>query len=380
VAFLRRVLANKTTLPESYVAIIQAFLQRVRIRARFPIPTYSTLLLMFLRHAEQIDHLQKPMAKFHTRFEHEYYELCSSIDDAPWFAAAITPQTKHTLAKNRYRDVLPFERTRVKLACAPPHDYINANYIDEAYIACQAPVRNAIRDFWHMLWETNVAVVLMLTNFVERERIKADLYWDAQRGPVDFDGVVAQLLSEEVDAGHGFLVRKFHVWKTSASRATQPPRVVLHVQLTTWPDHGVLRDFRVVAPMLELVNNFRDRAASEQRLSQARMVVHCSAGIGRSGTFITIDVILKRLHEAFAAQSVADGERLLREALDVRAIVHGIRSQRPGMVQTPVRILQTLGEAIDVLILTRWCLWTMQEQYEMVYRYVAAVLTNQQPW
>ncbi|POM68391.1 Receptor-type tyrosine-protein phosphatase, partial [Phytophthora palmivora] len=133
-------------------------------------------------------------------FEREYMEICWSIDKAPDYEAMLTPQTKATKTKNRYRDVLPFEKTRVKLQTAASKtedDYINANYIDGGYIACCAPVPAAIRDFWHMVWQCHVHVVLMLTNFVERERLKADMYWDPRGHTVDFDGVNVKLLEEE---------------------------------------------------------------------------------------------------------------------------------------------------------------------------------------
>ncbi|OWZ13799.1 Receptor-type tyrosine-protein phosphatase, partial [Phytophthora megakarya] len=269
-------------------------------------------------------------------FEREYMELCWSIDKATGYEALLTPQTKATKAKNRYRDVLPFEKTRVKLLTASTKtedDYINANHIDGGYIACCAPVPAAIRDFWHMVWQCNVHVVLMLTNFVERERLKADMYWDPKGQTVDFDGVNVQLLQEEQPERLGFIVRKFKVGKGHESR------VIQHIQLTTWPDHGVLRDFRVIAPMLDAVNSYRADATRQHKV-EARVVVHCSAGIGRSGTFIAIDILLKQLHQVLQDES---GEENATEALDIASVVHRLRSQRPGMVQTPVRCVYSVG-------------------------------------
>ncbi|TMW69820.1 hypothetical protein Poli38472_001976 [Pythium oligandrum] len=338
VAFLRQVLADRSAIPEVFSSAIREFLQRV-------------------------DSLQKLTGRLRggacSGFEREYREICRSIDGAPWYDNAITPQTKHTIAKNRYSDVLPFERTRVRLPAAistgPAGDYINANFIDDTYIACCAPIPNVLADFWHMIWHSDVHVILMLTNFVERNRRKADLYWDSRGHAIDFNGVFVQLVQEEQHpASDGFIIRMFKVW-TSATESQ--PRLVQHVQLTIWPDHGVLRDFQVIAPMLQLVNSYRDQAALTSGRA-ARIVVHCSAGIGRSGTFIAIDIILQALHGAFrmhASDASSSSVELLRQSLNVPQIVHRIRSQRPGMVQTP-------------------------EQYEMIYRYIAAILTNSAAW
>jgi protein tyrosine phosphatase len=332
ITFLRRTLADPHSLPPRCSQVIDDFLYKV-------------------------EQLRLPSGNARSGFEREYLEICWSIDRAPWYEAALTPQTKFTKAKNRYRDVLPFEKTRVHLLTpggTPAGDYINANFVDSHYIACCAPVPAAIRDFWHMVWECDVHVILMLTNFVERERLKADVYWDKRGRVVDFGGVNVQLIGEaEHSASQGFTVRMLKVWRVDSKGVESPSRVVQQLQLMTWPDHGVLQDFRVVAPMLEMVNAYRQEAVRSLGVD-ARVVVHCSAGIGRSGTFIAIDIILRAIHSAMDPGR-EDGSGALLAALDVQQVVHRIRSQRPGMVQTP-------------------------EQYEMVYRYLAAVLSNRQPW
>ncbi|KAL4162719.1 hypothetical protein PRNP1_003251 [Phytophthora ramorum] len=323
---LRHALLANGSLPEGFIASIAAFLAKTR-------------------------HLQRRDSRSGASgFEHEYMELCWGIDKAPDYEAKLTVQTKATKGKNRYRDVLPFEQTRVKLQDTTD-DYINANYIDGGYIACCAPVPAAIQDFWHMVWQCDVHVVLMLTNFVERERLKADLYWEPSGQAVDFAGVNVQLLEEEQHpASLGFIVRRFKVSKGVKTR------VIKQIQLTIWPDHGVLRDFRVIAPMLDAVNSYRSEASRAHKV-EARVVVHCSAGIGRSGTFIAIDIMLKQLHQVLTSASEgaeADAQKM-QQALDIPRVVHRLRSQRPGMVQTP-------------------------EQYEMIYQYLAAVVSDNQPW
>uniref|UniRef100_K3X3K1 Uncharacterized protein n=1 Tax=Globisporangium ultimum (strain ATCC 200006 / CBS 805.95 / DAOM BR144) TaxID=431595 RepID=K3X3K1_GLOUD len=334
IPFLRRTFSASQSLPPKCAQVLQDFLYKV-------------------------DQLRLPSGSARSGFEREYMEVCWSIDKAPWYQAALTPQTKFTNAKNRYRDVLPFEKTRVHLVDAdsgPAGDYINANFVDDKYIACCAPIPNVIGDFWHMVWQCNVHVILMLTNFIERERRKADLYWDKAGKVVDFKGVFVQLIGEEDHpASHGFIIRLFKIWTVDRNGSESSSRIIQQLQLTIWPDHGVLRDFRVIAPMLEMVNEYHDQASRSHEVD-ARTVVHCSAGIGRSGTVIAIDIILNELQRALrTVSSGVDNDDAVAAALDVQRVVHRIRSQRPGMVQTP-------------------------EQYEMIYQYVAAVVGNRQPW
>ncbi|OQR99735.1 receptor-type tyrosine-protein phosphatase [Achlya hypogyna] len=269
-------------------------------------------------------------------FKREYLEIRAAIDGSDWYEAALTVQTTATSKKNRYTDVLPFEKTRVRLqahAADAAGDYINANFVDDGkYIACCAPPPSAIADFWSMIWHENVHVILMLTNFVERQMLKADWYWDPQ-GSVVRIGDLSVRLASETESALGYTTRAFELTHIP-SAAT---RTVHHVQLTTWPDHGVLTDFSVIEPMLHLVNALNTPTPSP-------IVVHCSAGIGRSGTFIAIDMILKQLRAAVVASSD------MAPALDVQAIVQRIRTDRPGMVQTA-------------------------EQYEMIHRYLRHVLT-----
>ncbi|KAI9918143.1 hypothetical protein PsorP6_012662 [Peronosclerospora sorghi] len=291
-------------------------------------PALSAAIDAFLAKAQ---HLQRRDSRLGiSGFEREYMDVCWSIDREPGYKASLTLETKATKGKNRYRDVLPIEKTRVKLQNLES-DYINANYIDNNYIACCAPVPAAIQDFWHMVWQCDVHVVLMLTDFVERKRLKADMYWDSRLNQaVNFNGV--------------------YVWKQDISGHAKESRVIQHFQLTSWPDHGVLQDFQVIAPMLETMNSYRSEVSRALQVD-ARVVVHCSAGIGRSGTFIAIDILLKKLHQALLdkSKSVEERKGAIQHAVDIPRVVHRLRSQRPGMVQTPVRICLQLFYNVHLL-------------------------------
>ncbi|KAI9895858.1 hypothetical protein PsorP6_019075 [Peronosclerospora sorghi] len=159
---------------------------------------------------------------------------------------------------------------------------------------------SAIQDFWHMVWQCDVHVVIILTNFVERKRLKAEMYWDSRLNQsMDFNGVYLSLDHEtqsSVPPPSGIIVRRFKVWKQDISEHAKESRVIQHFQLTSWPDHGVLQDFQVIAPMLEAMNNYRCEVSG--RFKRMR-----DAGIGRSGTFIAIDILLKKLHQALLDKS-----------------------------------------------------------------------------
>ncbi|KAI9910450.1 hypothetical protein PsorP6_010063 [Peronosclerospora sorghi] len=139
---------------------------------------------------------------------------------------------------------------------------------------------------------------------------------------MDFNGVYVSLEHETQSSVHsGNIVRRFKVWKQDISEHAKESRVIQHFQLTSWPDHGVLQDFQVIAPMLQAMNNYR-----------------C---IGRSGTFIAIDILLKKLHQVLLDKSKTVEERkgAIQHAMDIPRVVLRLRSQRPGMVQTPINFI-----------------------------------------
>ncbi|KAI9911656.1 hypothetical protein PsorP6_009304 [Peronosclerospora sorghi] len=197
-----------------------------------------------------------------------------------------------------------------------------------------------------MVWQCDVHVVLMLTDFVESKRLKADMYWDSRLNQaMDFNGVYVSLEHETQSSVHsGINVRRFNVWKQDISEHAKESRVIQHFQLTSWPDHGVLQDFQVIAPMLEAMNNYRCEVSGRFKWMR-------DEGIGRSGRFIAIDILLKKLHQALLDKSKTVEERkgAIQHATDIPRVVHRLRSKRPGMVQTPVRICLQLFYNVHLL-------------------------------
>ncbi|XP_016298434.1 receptor-type tyrosine-protein phosphatase delta-like [Sinocyclocheilus anshuiensis] len=216
--------------------------------------------------------------------------------------------------KNRYANVIAYDHTRVILAPTDGimgSDYINANYIDgfrkqNAYIATQGPLPETFGDIWRMVWEQRAASVVMMTKLEEKSRIKCDQYWPS-RGTDTFGAVQVALLDTMELAT--FCVRTFSLHKSGCNER----REVRQFQFTAWPDHGVPE---YPTPFLA----FLRRVKACNPPDAGPVIVHCSAGVGRTGCFIVIDAMLERIrHE---------------RTVDVYGHVTLMRSQRNYMVQT----------------------------------------------
>ncbi|XP_069936492.1 tyrosine-protein phosphatase non-receptor type 9 isoform X1 [Cherax quadricarinatus] len=232
--------------------------------------------------------------------------------------------------KNRYTDVLCFDNSRVVLSAEDEEchtDYINANYVDgykqkNAFISTQGPLPGTFGDFWRMIWEQRVCVIVMTTRAVERGRTKCGQYWPAEQ-----DGVASHS-HFTITNKHVYHYRDYTVSTlTMRDNGSSEERKVEHMQFTSWPDYGVPDS---AMAMLEFLNHVRE---SQARLTAALgsswsghplgppIVVHCSAGIGRTGTFCTLDICIRRLEEV--------------GTIEVKGTVEKIRSQRAYSIQMP---------------------------------------------
>eukprot|EP01130_Rhizamoeba_saxonica_P002084 TRINITY_DN11891_c0_g1_i1.p1 TRINITY_DN11891_c0_g1~~TRINITY_DN11891_c0_g1_i1.p1 ORF type:complete len:288 (+),score=20.72 TRINITY_DN11891_c0_g1_i1:33-896(+) len=227
------------------------------------------------------------------------------------FASAVLPQN---LCKNRYNNILAAEHTRVKLRSSTDgYDYINANYVSSPvnpnhFIGCQAPTPGTFASFWHMIWEQDTSVILMLTQLEEGGYKKADKYWPDCGYPVVFDGIEVSYVGRKVIPGESkVIVREFILCHT----AFNSYKKVSQIQYYGWPDHGTPE---TPADMLLLVN----LAQHLQGENKSPMVVHCSAGVGRTGTFMAVYNCILLLRR--------DGRCVISEVVDL------IRHQRVGSV------------------------------------------------
>ncbi|GFS48396.1 receptor-type tyrosine-protein phosphatase kappa [Trichonephila clavipes] len=217
--------------------------------------------------------------------------------------------------KNRYQDLLPYDDSRVilqKHKNDPNSDYINASYVDgykkgTRYICTQGPLDTTIVDFWRMIWQEDVNVIVMTANIIEGGKKKCEKYWPDKISKVADIIITLQNEMSFID----YTTRNFKLQKVGVSGH----RIVRQYQYTAWPDHGVPTYAPALLNMLKNIQTF-------QKIQQKRTpwVLHCSAGVGRSGTVMLLDSALE--------MSLAEGK------VDVLGILYRMRQQRMNLIET----------------------------------------------
>uniref|UniRef100_A0A8C4I4F7 Receptor-type tyrosine-protein phosphatase F n=1 Tax=Dicentrarchus labrax TaxID=13489 RepID=A0A8C4I4F7_DICLA len=280
-------------------------------RLNYQTPGNKPHLLCFPSHppipvVDLADHIERLKANDGLRFSQEY----ESIDPGQQFTWE-NSNMEVNKPKNRYANVIAYDHSRVVLTSVDGSDYINANYIDgyrkqNAYIATQGPLPETLSDFWRMVWEQRSTTIVMMTRLEEKSRVKCDQYWPS-RGTETY-GMIQVTMLDTVELAT-YSVRTFALYKNGSSEK----REVRQFQFMAWPDHGVPE---YPTPILA----FLRRVKACNPPDAGPMVVHCSAGVGRTGCFIVIDAMLERMkHE---------------KSVDIYGHVTCMRAQRNYMVQT----------------------------------------------
>lgn len=255
-----------------------------------------------------MEHYRIMSADSDFRFSEEFEMLKHVGRDKPCGAADLPVNRP----KNRFTNILPYDHSRVKLLPTDDEDgsdYINANYIPgfnspREFIVTQGPLHSTRDDMWRMIWEQNCRAIIMLTRCIEKGREKCDHYWPYDTQPVYYGDIQVTILNES----------QYPDWTISefkVSRGDQS-RIVRHFHFTTWPDFGVPDPPQT---LVKFVRAFRERVIPDTK----PIVVHCSAGVGRSGTFIALDRILQGIRKY--------------DIVDIFGIVYEMRRERVWMVQ-----------------------------------------------
>ncbi|NXT62679.1 PTPRO phosphatase, partial [Chaetops frenatus] len=261
---------------------------------------------------DDFDGYIKDMAKDSDyKFSLQFEELKLIGLDIPHFAADL-PMNR---CKNRYTNILPYDFSRVRLVSMNEEegsDYINANYIPgynspQEYIATQGPLPETRNDFWKMVLQQKSQIIVMLTQCNEKRRVKCDHYWPFTEDPVAYGDITVEMLSEEEHTD--WVYRSFRIGYADEVQD------VMHFNYTAWPDHGVPTT-NAAESILQFVQMVRQKSAK----TKGPMVIHCSAGVGRTGTFIALDRLLQHIRD--------------HEFVDILGLVSDMRSYRMSMVQT----------------------------------------------
>nr|XP_011739051.1 receptor-type tyrosine-protein phosphatase-like N isoform X3 [Macaca nemestrina] len=267
------------------------------------------------------------------RLAKEWQALCAYQAEPNTCATA---QGEGNIKKNRHPDFLPYDHARIKLkveSSPSRSDYINASPIIEhdprmpAYIATQGPLSHTIADFWQMVWESGCTVIVMLTPLVEDGVKQCDRYWPDE-GASLYHVYEVNLVSEHIWC-EDFLVRSFYLKNVQ----TLETRTLTQFHFLSWPAEGTPASTR---PLLD----FRRKVNKCYRGRSCPIIVHCSDGAGRTGTYILIDMVLNRM-----AKGVKE--------IDIAATLEHVRDQRPGLVRSKDQFefaLTAVAEEVNAIL------------------------------
>ena len=233
------------------------------------------------------------------------------------FRVSELPENK---IRNRYRDIRAYDDTRVRLMNAD-NDYINANHVVSSvagrqfwYIACQGPTPGTCADYWEMIWEQQSLIILMVTNDVEGGRVKCEKYWPDQGSDKVYGDLTITV--DKSRSNDTYTIRALKV----QHRVTGETRKIWMLHFTAWPDHGCPEDEGLLLAYVDEVRAVRSRLMNNSQSADWPIVVHCSAGCGRTGVYMAVEIGLARLEAG--------------ELVDVKTIMEELREQRYGLIQT----------------------------------------------
>ncbi|KAM9028993.1 phosphatidylinositol phosphatase PTPRQ isoform 2-T2 [Ara ararauna] len=273
----------------------------------------------FLQHVEEL------CTSNNLKFQEEFSELPKFLDDL----ASTDADLPWNRSKNRFPNIKPYNNNRVKLmpdAGIPGSDYINASYVSgylcpNEFIATQGPLPGTVGDFWRMVWETRAKTLVMLTQCFEKGRIRCHQYWPEDNKPVTvFGDIVITKLMEDIQID--WTIRDLKIERHGDCM------MVRQCNFTSWPEHGVPE---TTAPLIHFVKLIRANRAHDN----TPMVVHCSAGVGRTGVYIALDHLTQHVND--------------HDFVDIYGLVAELRSERMCMVQNLAQYIFLHQCVLDLL-------------------------------
>jgi len=236
------------------------------------------------------------------------------------FTVALSPYNK---GKNRYMNILPYDSTRVILSPIEGvngSDYINANWVtsgERVYICTQAPLEHTLNDFHRMLWESHPKALVMLTKHVELGRVKAHDYLPQLGEPKIFGDIKVEVISNEPSKDDTYIIRKIILTKGEEKHD------LIQFHFTAWPDHGVPD---VTEPILSMALTVDEMCPPSQSTIKSPTIVHCSAGVGRTGTYVIINSVLEQITNHMKNNPNEP------PTINMAKTLHDLRKMRCGMV------------------------------------------------
>lgn len=228
---------------------------------------------------------------------------------------------KSNLCFNRYRDILPFDHTKVPL---DNDSYINANFvkisIDRSnYILTQGPLLSTCFNFWSMIWKYDIPIIVMLCNVIENGQSKCEYYWPKYENiPIIFDHFEINLLFKEIY--NSFEINEIEIKHKTLNLVKK----CFHIQYIDWPDYGIPDNVQIFVDFIRKVQKIEQNKNIYKLNDEFPPIcVHCSAGIGRSGTFILVDTIIKQIEQEKTVNNI-----------DVLSTLLFMRSCRINLINT----------------------------------------------
>lgn len=286
------------------------------------------ILENFVKYKEQLDDIERNGSDYSSveTYEKQFMKLrdVSYRHKQDGFCTTVEGEKRCNSSRNRYKDIVPFDHTRVKLSEPsgdPPSDYINASYIkgvtpSQRYIAAQGPMPDTVIDFWKMLWDNDVKIVVMACNEYEGSprRLRCQRYWATDvNETLDIGNVSITLVKEQKGNYDAYVIRHLKATRNGETRE------LIHIHYMEFPDRGIPKCVPSLLDMIELMRELQPANSPDA----PPVVIHCSAGCGRTGTIIVADYIWNMLKSGKVKQDFS-----------IYDVIGEMRKQRMAIVQS----------------------------------------------